>query len=442
MNLDQKINWILNFFTDEELYKQYGINTNAKYWKMATDFLKMFERLYINIVDKDVSFPLVCDFDEDALTTEGNNDTYFFSLNHQNVTPCSFKHKNNSVALNTMGQYVRTILAFGVGIYEQHYDNIASIIKTNGQIRLVHDIKLLIKKDNWINLIQKIILEGAFSNLEDKRNIAYSIIIEMLYHFNYDFTKLIGKNRILQFKKSIGKYNDKEAKTYSLIEHNEKIRNDIYEKGTIATYITIINTIDFYYQNSLEAFIDDLYELIQSKLNQDEQILDSIDLDNHLWIAKRQAIDKLESNRSKFKNNIYNDRHSKGLIKSKNDLYTDIVDIDNNEDGLLSKFNESNACHIFDYHKAKKIILDAINKSTEKNFETIYDSVMNPNNGLMMRIEYHKSFDIGKWTFDTNGNMLVAYEEQNYVFAVLKLKRIKIKQEVLNDEMKEFLNMR
>lgn len=80
-----------------------------------------------------------------------------------------------------------------------------------------------------------------------------------------------------------------------------------------------------------------------------------------------------------------------------------------------------------------------LNSLYNNDISNVLKYISNPNKDLIMRHDYHKSFDRGQWTFDSNGNMIIPYENMNYLFNILGLKRIKIRKEILNDEMKEFL---
>lgn len=170
--------------------------------------------------------------------------------------------------------------------------------------------------------------------------------------------------------------------------------------------------------SSIKEFVDVVYSSINNH-----------NYENIIMINKKQ---KIKSERSKFKVNIFNHRKKLGLIDSWNQNYSDLCDDDNNEEGLIAKFNEAEAAHIIDVATLKE-------KYINENDDNYISLVSDPNNGLIMKHEYHKSFDRGQWYFDNNGYMIVPYENNEYLFKTLKLKKIKIRPEIFNATMKDFL---
>lgn len=417
------INEIFDLLLNEETYKQYGINNQAKYWKMGTSFFTMFDRLADNIKTLDISSPMKSIINENNLTTQGKNISYKFIMENINVTPCKVR---GYVSQAAMHQYMRSIVSFGLGVVEQGYDNFKDFVENNGEIKLVHNIKELLEKDNRVNLIKKVINDAFFSNIADKRNIAYSIILEFLFQNGFNFNNLTNKNKIFCWNKS-----DKQGKKYaSLVDDIEEIKKDIYLQGTIATYKEIIICLNEEYK-TIESFIEDIWFEYQSKIN-NKNNYDEI----KLQLERNNLLALINSERAKFKDNIFNNRKAQGLIETKNDLYTDIVDLNNDTNGLLAKFSEAEAAHLFDVYQIKREVLKDINNQEMTKY------VSNPNNGLIMKHEYHKSLDRNQWSFDANGNMIVPVENQDYLFNVLRLKRIKINPIIFNEEMRIFLNKR
>lgn len=430
MTYIEKLDLIFDLLLDENTYSEYGIDKQAKYWKMGTSFFTMLDRFLERINNLDISKPIISKFNPNNLTTEGNNKTYKFILDGENVTPCKVRGYVSNAAIH---QYMRALCAFGLGFIEKNYENLNDFVISNGEIKLVHNIKTQIEKENRMFLIKKVIIDSFFSNIEHTRNIAYSIILEFLFSKKFDFSNL--RNQIFYWNKIQGKRNWKKYKCASLVNQYDYIRKDIYNQGTKATYKEIIETLNNNY-NSIEEFVKDIWNMYQEKIENNELFYDKKIQEQ---IEKINIKSKINSNRSHFKNNIFNDRKNKGLISSKNDLYSDIVDIDGNQDMLLSKFNESEAAHIYDVWKIKNALLKHV-KSNDNNI--YFEFIKDPNNGIIMKHDYHKSFDRGQWSFDSNGEMIVPYENQEYLFNVIRLKRIKINPKVLNDEMKRFLKMR
>ena len=427
MNYIDKLNIIFNHLLDEKTYKEYGINKSAGYWKMGTSFFTMFDRLYDKIHNLDLHYPIKIILDHKNLTTQGNNEAYTLTINNINITP----RKNKTyVGINTLGQYIRAMASFGICVINIALDNnISNFIRNQNTFNLVYNSKALLSKTNRLSLIKKIINDSFFSNIGDKRNIAYSIIMEFLFLKQFDFSLLEEKNQIFYWRKVIGKYNEKSIKCTSLIKDISTIKKDIYRQGTIGTYKEIIECLNNNYE-SIESFIDDIY---------DYSFLE--DGKNYNYIIDKQIKEynlksKIKTERSKFKNNIFNNRKQKGLIENNDDLYSDIILV--NEDdkySLKERFNECEAAHLYDVFKIKSKVLNELDENQIK-------YISDPNNGIIMKHEYHKSFDRGQWNFDANGFMIVAKEDEHYLFHDKGMKKIRINPKILNDEMKKFINKR
>ena len=430
MKTIDKINHILSLLINEN--QDFGITCKAVYWKMGTSFFTMFDRLFHNLKNKDISFKMTTFEDINHKTVEGGNKSFILVLNNENITPCKVRGYVSEAAIH---QYARSIKCFGLGVIEQRYKNWKDFVEQKGEINLVSNVLTLLEPNNRINLIKYVILNSFFSNIQDQRNISYSILIEVLSAFNFDFQNLISDNRIFRFNKSYGSRNNKKDRFLDLYLDWSTIKQDIKKQGTIATYKEIIECIQTHY-NDLDEFINDIwneYEEKSDNSNQDKLISKQIYAQN--------LIQALQKKRSEFKNNIFNNRLSKGLIKNKNDLYSDILDIQNSTHGLLAKFNECEAAHIYEVNTIKKQIqIEEKLKKEETN--ELLNYVCDPNNGIIMRPEYHKSFDRRQWFFDINGNMIIPKENEEYLLNVLNLKRIKINPKILNEEMKKFLEKR
>ena len=322
------------------------------------------------------------------------------------------------------------ICAFGIGIVQENkYKNEKDFILNEGKIWLSYDIKWLLNQRNRYNLIIKIISDSLFSRIQYVRDLSYSIIMSFLISNQFKFELLNKDNQNIRLFKA---RNDT-PKLLNLINEKEEILEDIDNQGLKGTYNSIVECIKKNTNNDINNFIDDIWFEYERKdaINFEE--------DRNKERNKNYLIDKIKQNRSKFKPNIFKNRKELGLINSQNDNYSDIEDIDGSKDGLLAKWNEAEAAHIFDVAKIKNFLLN--NEDVTKQNEYL-SFISDPNNGIIMKHEYHKSFDRGQWTFDSNGNMIVPYENKKYLFDILKLKYIKINANVLNEDMKKFLNKR
>lgn len=423
------INEIFSLLLDENVYKKFGINKRACYWKMGTSFFKMFDRLLKNIENIDISSPITSTYNPKNKTTQGNNPSYKLVINNINITPCKVRGYVSDAAIH---QYMRVITSFGIGVIDKYYESYKDFVENNGQIFLVHNAKRLLEINNRIGLIKKVIVDAFFSNIQDTRNIAYSIILEFLFAKSFNFNNLNSNNRIFYWNKLIGRTNKKERKYANLITDLELIKKDIYRQGTIGTYKEIIDCLIKEYE-TVESFVNEIWFEYQYKFEGKNKIYDEL---IKTQIKKENILSLIKNERSKFKDNIFENRKQLGFINSKDELYSDLVEIDNTNNNLLAKFNEAEAAHIYDVYQIKRDIINNIDNVKLIKF------VSNPNNGLIMKHEYHKSLDRNQWSFDANGNMIVPIENQDYLFNVLKLKKVKINPSIFNDEMKYFLNKR
>lgn len=416
------INKFLKLLLNENEEK--GITNNAEYWKMGTSFFNTFDRLEQKIKDLDTKYSIIIELDKNKKTTEGNNETYIYKLNNDNITPAKYK---KSISQSQAGQYMRAIISFGLGIIEKEFNTLKDFVEKKGEIKLVSNIKELLKQENKLELIKKNIINSLFGNIKWQKDIAYSIIIEILFEYKLDFSKLEDNNRIFRLKKNTPKNKDR---NYDLIKDKDDIKKIIEKQGTIATYKEIIEIIkENYKKDKIEIFFKDLdktYEELNDE--QDESIT--------IKIKEQNKKDEIKRERSKFKENIFKNRQEKGLIKSKDELYSDIIEIEKDDieqSRLRRHWDESNAAHIHPVEKIKKEL-----KLEEESIKQISD----PNNGLMMSIEYHDSFDRGQWNFDLNGHMIIHFENEEYLLKEKQLSRIKIRKEVFNEEMKKYLKKR
>lgn len=423
------INKFLKLLLNENEEK--GITNNAEYWKMGTSFFNTFDRLEQKIKDLDTKHSIIIELDKNKKTTEGNNETYIYKLNNDNITPAKYK---KSISQSQAGQYMRAIISFGLGIIEKEFNTLKDFVEKKGEIKLVSNIKELLKQENKLELIKKNIINSLFGNIKWQKDIAYSIIIEILFEYKLDLSKLEDNNRIFRLKKNTPRNKDR---NYDLNKDKDEIKKIIEKQGTIATYKEIIEIIkENYKKDKIENFFKDLDKTYEELNDEQEELNDEQDESITIKIKEQNKKDEIKRERSKFKENIFKNRQEKGLIKSKDELYSDIIEIEKDEieqSKLRRHWDESNAAHIHPVEKIKKEL-----KLEEESIKQISD----PNNGLMMSIEYHDSFDRGQWNFDLNGHMIIHFENEEYLLKEKQLSRIKIRKEVFNEEMKKYLKKR
>ncbi len=429
MNWIDKLNYIFKLFIDKKTFIKNGVEVEARYWKIGTSIFNTFDRFLEKIKDVDISKDMYVKYNKYNLTTQGKNNSYILELDNKNVTPCKVRGYTSDAAIH---QYIRMFESFSLATRIDVAKNNKEFIDKSGRIKLSFNIRNLLDNSNRLELLIRTIVNSFYTNVQDKRDIAYSIVIEFLLNKDFDFGLLDSSNRIFKWKKAIGKLNRKTDKCADLLNDKEKILNDINNQGSIATYKEIINLLNQKYK-SVEDFINEIYDRYQYSLEKNnDKYFDQI----QQQIKTINLKSMIKNERSKFKDNIFENRKSLNLISNKNDLYCDIVDI-NNVDNMEwhQKFNECEACHIYNVYQIAREILN--NNKTE-----YLEFISNPNNGIIMPLDYHDSFDRDLWTFDSNGKMIIPIENKEYLLKNKGLKEIKIRDEILNNEMINFLNMR
>lgn len=431
MQFPEKINKIFDLLINKSKDNPFP---QATYWKMGTSLSTMIDRFYKKIKNiEDLSLPMICKHEEQYSTIQGNNKVFNLYIGDKQVTPIMSYKKGASLAAIT--QYRRTLCAFNLLFIKDKIVKERDFVLKGIKGWLSPNSKELLKKEKRIQLITKLISDSFFTNHCYCRNFSYSIIIEFLIHKNFDFSILTKSNRLLHFKKACGPLNNKNFKVLDLYEDLEEIKKDIKRQGTLGTYKEITKILNDKFQN-VESFIDYIHQEYLYKHNSDEY--------QKIYLTEKERINVMSSisiERQKFKNNIFKDRKELHLIFEENDLYTDLSLIDDNsQEGLLTKFKEGEAAHIWDVQSIKNKIYANISNNFEN--KELKQNISNPKNGIIMRGDYHSSFDRNQWTFDLNGNMIYNQENENYLFNVLKLKKIKIRPEIFNEQTKKFIEMR
>lgn len=67
---------MFDLLLDENTYSKFGIDQQAKYWKIGTSIFNTFDRFLEKINYLDISKPVVSEYNDKNLTTEGSNKTY------------------------------------------------------------------------------------------------------------------------------------------------------------------------------------------------------------------------------------------------------------------------------------------------------------------------------------------------------------------------------
>ncbi|MGL5591204.1 MAG: HNH endonuclease [Mycoplasmoidaceae bacterium] len=400
-DLIEKVNFIMNCFFNGDLNYIDGFEKVEKYfqkpmiWNIDTDIFNMMKRLYENIKD----FDKVRYIEIRKSENNNKNGNFLYSLiaNEVNILPAKI---NKEVAQSTVRQYCQVLTALDIVMF--------SSFKKEGFLLECHGIKEKLSK--FENMGLSIIFNGQKSAISWVRNLGFSLFMCLLHYKNFDFENFDEEYEIIEKRKRNKNSGIKFLSIKNSQKEIEQMYNETYKK-------LIINNFKEY---NLEEIIDSIYNCINEN-NNDYEIIKKID-----ELNKQNAI---SAERSKFKKMILEDRLSKKLIFDKNDIYSDLVDYKNSNDKLTAKFNDLHACHIYEV------------KNIKKENDDIYH-VSNPSNGIMMKSEYHWAFDKGLFIFNEDGEFRCREEEESYLFDTLKLEKCRIRKEVFDESMRQYLKKR
>lgn len=421
-SIDDKINFILAKFNDPKEFAKYAISKNykAKLWNMDTSILGILEQMKLKI--SNIKTPISqIEIRKTGINEKGNNEFSIY-IDEKNITPSRIK---SEVSYSAIRQYLQILSSLGIVMFGN---------TSKKQIEGMYDVSANFKsticdfKDSEI--IKRLIVFCLKRNIGYSRNLSFSIFLSALKYYEYNFDNIEINNKKIEKRMSKDdiKFFDITA-TYGIF-YTKKCLKETY--GKLIEY-TLKN-------ESIDKFINDLVNIVKDNG-------ENYDL-SHQTILENQVIlenylNTLNKERSKFKNTIKTNRETLNLYKQDN-VYSDIVSIDNSIEGLACRFEESNAAHIYNVWQIKDDLKQVF--ETEKNKESQIKEIIgyakNPYNGLMMNIQYHDYFDRNLFTFNIDGQMIYREEDKDYLFNTLKMKEVKINPKILNEEMKNFLSIR
>ncbi|MGL5640601.1 MAG: HNH endonuclease [Mycoplasmoidaceae bacterium] len=400
-DLIEKVNSIMNSFFNGDLNYIEDFEKVERYfkkpmiWNMDTDIFNMMKRLYKNIKDFDKVREI--EIRNTKNNNKNGNNLYSLMVNGINVTPAKAQKE---VAQSTARQYCQILTALDIVMF--------SNFKKEGFILECHGIKDKLEK--FENMGLSIVFNGQKSAISWVRNLGFSLFMCLLYYKNFNFKNFDEKYEIIEKRKR----NKNSGIKFLSIKDSKKEIEQMYNE----TYKNLI--INNFKDYDLEKIINSICEYMDENNN------------NYELIKKVEELNKqnaISAERSKFKKMILEDRLSKNLIHDKNDIYSDLVDYKNSNDKLTARFNDLHACHIYEV------------KNIKRENDDIYH-VSNPSNGIMMKSEYHWAFDKGLFIFNEDGEFRCREEEESYLFDILKLEKCRIRKEVFDESMRQYLKKR
>ncbi|MEG2476530.1 MAG: HNH endonuclease [Malacoplasma sp.] len=410
---------------------------NAKIWNIDTDIFNMWKR-FIDLLKTKFSFN---DFNFNELIIEpiphpdndNKKDNYFFiRINGIDVTPR--KHQPEKGWSNSATrQFLQIGSSFGLIIYspDQKIDN-GAIFKISPKIA-----SILNDDFDWGYFLLVVIKNSVFSCAKHINNLGHSLFFCYVMRVNPNILKSFENTIQFDWRRNQKKNWPFHSKEFSICEEYAKT---IYEQ----TYGQLVNFLSEYIFDNV---INDLFDEIATKEESESLFADKINLEdqelkiefismeeNENYLKNIKKYDKLLSNeRSKLRQSIIEDR-AKNKCK-----YSDL--------SLLKEtyIDFSEAAHIYDIKSIKKQIRNyLILKQSDLNDEHVIEIIKqasNSNNGLLMPRDIHEAYDRDTFQFDISGDIIYQKENEEKIIS-LSLQNCKIRNDVLNSQMIDFLKKR
>jgi len=418
-NIYNKINKIFSYYFDEKNLNDLGIDkkNTPSVWNVDTDFIKTLERMNTNL--ENINDDIV---NIKVFKTDQNR--YEMIINNKIVTPVHLK-KNiiNPVAFSTMRQYLQLFLWLNIITFDEFKKG------NNYQVfRAASNFKSVIyefvkSNESTIESVKQMIAYSIKRNVTSVRNLGYTFFLAFLNQQKIDFSKIEDTYKVVTKK-----MNKDGIKCFALGDKDFIDYFKHIEEATTKSLVSIFNKYE------LNEFINDLLNKMDSK-----NMFYSDDVEEQIKRFNLESELKIE--RSRLKPNIIKNRIELNLIKTENDIYSDVIELESElMDGLSAKINELNACHIKEHKTIKNELSD---KARYEELIHIMKETSDPYNGILMDLRYHKYFDRYLFNFDINGEMIWSKKDEKYLFEDLKFKKIKINPLLLeNGKMKEYLKKR
>lgn len=407
---------------------------NAKIWNIDTDVFntwKIFiENLNNNFIYEDFIYnKLVIETIPHPNSKKKNESYYFIKINNIDVTPTK-KNKEKGWAKSTLRQFLQEGSAFGIIIYSP-----GDKLINESSFHISSKIANLINNFRWEFLILSTIKNSIFSQAPHIRNFGLSMFYA--YVINKDENILYEMSTVVEFKWARTKAKNKafHSRNLQAKENGRKIYQQTY-KGLVK-YLNSIFNFDF--------VINDLFETIVG-------IPIEYNTEDYL-ISEKEFIYEPFTNREKMEDYNKNINSAKRLLDSeRGKLRNELIlyraknkkrycDIELDDEPFLEN---TEAAHIFPISEIKQQIIYQLKNDPyigEEFIACLIKQASNKNNGLLLPNSIHKEFDRNTFQFDIKGNII--FQKENFEkMQSLKIVNSKIKKEVLNDEMIDFLKKR
>ncbi len=450
-----KITKIIELFLD----KDNDYKNQARIWEVGTNFYKSLKialdkfNLKLNN-NKDNYIEIKKEYDTQI---NKNERRYKLLLNGDyNITPITKKIK--VAAESTIRQYLQVWFALEI-IEESKF-----CFKNNSyQIKLTNKIWDFIKYDGneLIFKFLKLIPYSYYSNIDFVKNLGFSLFLSLIdeyeekikiNYFNYMNIKFKSKSLSSKYKK-YAPFNFKDKVAQEYIKHIKGEKTNLFGTGK-NTYTELSKEILEKYE--FIDIINSIYDTLFKNESNNENMcivfnIDSLKEKENKTIYNRvnNYIEAIKRTRFKLRQNIINQRINGYDLSTKN--YSDIIN------SIINNGNIENmeACHIYEVeYIIKDLKLFASNNirsssdfdkhELKEQLDQFVDDASNYNNGIFMSSNSHKMFDKHYVWFDINGKFHYIQSKENEVSIIFgeKYKNIEIRNNVLTDQMKQYIEKR
>ncbi len=451
----EKITKIIELFLDKDNYYKKSVKT----WEIGTNFYQSLNIAITNInskLNKDKSnyIEIRREYNPQNCNHERR---YKLLLNGEyNITPTT--RKNKIAAESTIRQYLQ--VWFALEIIEENKFNFKNDFY---QIKLTNKIWDFIKYDDneLIFKFLKLIPYSYYSNINFVKNLGFSLFLSLIDEYNnqtktnyFDYINNEFQSKSLSRKyKKYTPFNFKDKVSQEYIKHIKGEKTQIFGNGK-NTYVQLtkeilekydfIDVIKSIYDTLFESYDEDKNFSITFNINSLKEKENKV-----IHNKVNDYVEDIKKLRFKLRQNIINQRIFGYNLNTKN--YSDIINSMINNRNIESM----QACHIYEVEYiikdlklfARKNIknLDDFEKyEFKKQLEQFVDDASNYNNGIFMCSDAHKMFDKHYVWFDTNGKFHFLESQEDEVIKSFgdEYKNIAIKNEVLTDQMKQYIEKR
>ncbi len=410
-------------------------NESPKLWNMDTSFYRIIKKFHENTKDENIEL-----FKNNDLVLNKINNTNRWNLFVSNidVTPRQVLKGEIGSAKSTVQQYLKTLYMFKLISIPDFKDVKSKIMIENKHFAFnlnFYGFYNADSIDDWLDISNMfyLITDGIKNDFKMFKHFSFSLFMSIVAFLDDPKNKILNPSdevlNSIGFLKDKNENNEKDSlnKKLNLNEKLKKIWKETYSQLCEVFINKIKESQKLNSHNEiLEYFLSTLETLLGIK-NIDLSDYKTTDFVNYKGIINKEK--EISKARSKLRDNILKARN-----KLNDRYYSDITPIDESINFIHDCIEQQEAAHIIAVSEIKKMI--------EKD-EEAFEYLSNPNNGIIMDHIYHDAFDRGWINFNLKGEMIATWKwNEVYVDDNNNYKKyplMKIKEEVFNDEMKNFI---